>query len=709
MIKMPTAKRIKTERLVHGKLLEDHYDWMRGNSLKFIDGKQQGVKTPQAAEEYMNRESEYAKDYIDSYLTENIEKLSKDMMKRRAEVTQLPPVKHQDGLYYGVKMLKTENHPIYYRKKSLKSEEEIILDVNTIDKKCETLSVEAVKPSPDGKHLIYLVCKDGSEIYEVYHKNLENGKTKKIKLNKIVEELLFQKYTGLTVNDDSTGLGWHQNSRGFYFEPSTRESIAISVIYYDLDSQTGKLLFKDIDKEYETFFYFTNNNKYIVVSSTNRSEDEVMVFDNDDSSIPEVLHFKKTDNVRINIDHHIGDEFYLNITDTQPGGRIVKLKIGQHIGDGVTIVDGREHYEILGMQLFQKYLVYVERHNAKERLIIYEISTKKEKTLTFSGDAGYTLLFSGTQDFYNNILRIQHSSFLDPWSVYDCDLKTGKLLRIGKIEVPNFDPKEYKVKLDYAIASDGEKIPVSILYKKGLNLNGKEKHPMFVYGYGQYGIDHFPHFSEKILPIVDRGIVYVLAHLRGGGIKDKEWHLDGRAMKKKNTFYDLRDVLKHFQKSFAVPEKCVIMGGSAGGTLMGYMINNYPDLFKVALALVPSTDVLNTQLDPSLPSSVWHYPELGNPVDDESAFNYIYSYCPFYNIQKRDYPSILVSLGVNDPRVHYWNTLKWLAKLRYNNTGKNPIIVDAIKGGHQGRLGLRGIYYEFALYFSFMMKEIGLF
>jgi oligopeptidase B len=360
-----------------------------------------------------------------------------------------------------------------------------------------------------------------------------------------------------------------------------------------------------------------------------------------------------------------------------------------------------------GMTLFKDHAVFTERENGLIRFFVYEFRTKASKTVEFP-EPVYSAYPSGNPEYNTALFRYSYQSFVTPSSVYDYDMETGKSTLLKQTEVlGGYDPTRYTSERLYAKAPDGVKVPISLVYKKGLRRDGSN--PLLLYGYGAYGASQAATFSVPRLSLLDRGVAFALAHIRGGGDLGEEWREDGRMMKKRNTFADFIACAEYLiGEKFTSKEKLAIQGGSAGGLLIGAVLNMRPDLFKVAHLAVPFVDVINTMLDESLPLTVGEFLEWGNPKKKDE-YEYLKSYCPYTNIAAKEYPAMLITTSLNDSQVMYWEPAKYTAKLRAMRTDKNPFLLKVNMGaGHGGSSGRYDAYREQAFNYAFLLDQLGI-
>jgi oligopeptidase B len=372
-----------------------------------------------------------------------------------------------------------------------------------------------------------------------------------------------------------------------------------------------------------------------------------------------------------------------------------------------TFIPYNPQVKIDGLTFFANHLVVSEREGGLTYLRVIDMKTKQSHRVT-TDEPDYALFQGGNPEFNTTTLRFNYQSMVTPSSVYDYDMNTRQRKLLKQQEVlGGYDPKNYEARRIWSVSRDGTKVPISLVYKKGVKFDGQA--PLLLYAYGSYGLSMAPTFSSSRLSLLDRGVIYALAYIRGGGELGEDWREQGRMMKKLNTFYDFIDCAQYLEKNkYTSSDRTVIQGGSAGGLLMGAVTNMRPDLFKAVVAQVPFVDVMNTMLDASLPLTTSEYIEWGNP-NEKAAFDYMIKYSPYDNIAASKYPAMLVHVSLNDSQVPYWEGTKFVAKLRVTKTDKNPLLLKANMGaGHGGASGRYDALHETAFTDAFMLWQMGI-
>ena len=424
----------------------------------------------------------------------------------------------------------------------------------------------------------------------------------------------------------------------------------------------------------------------------------------DQTAEPRVIVPRKED-LKYYLDHR-GDRFYILTNDAGINYRVVSAPVSDPQQKNWTeVIADRKPVYITDLSVFANYLAATEREGGLTQLEIVDLRDSKSHRIAFP-EPTYTTGASQNHVFDTQVFRYTYTSLVTPNSTYDYDMSTRQQTLLKRVEVPNYEPSKYTSERIFATAKDGVKIPISLVYRKDVNPKGVN--PLWLYSYGSYGSSTNPAFSSSRLSLLDRGFVYAMAHIRGGGEMGKQWHESGRMMTKKNTFTDFIAAADHLvNQKYTSKDKLVISGGSAGGLLMGAVTNMRPDLFHIVVAYVPFVDVINTMLDATLPLTTQEYIEWGNP-NEKAAYTYMKSYDPYSNVAKKRYPTMLVRTSLNDSQVGYWEGTKWVAKLRANKTDNNPLLLKVNMGaGHGGASGRYDALRDLALDYAFVLTQMG--
>jgi len=469
--------------------------------------------------------------------------------------------------------------------------------------------------------------------------------------------------------------------------------------------------------EKDKLVHFEEDDAYFVSLSKSK-DDEFLFLEINSNTTSEVWHlsantpgakFKvvqpRRHKIEYSVDHH-GGSFFIMTNEDAINFKLMQVPASDPDKKNWTeVIPHRETTKIDGFELFRNHLVVYEREKGLEKIRITNLTDEQTHYVEFQEPA-YSIQTSRNPEFATNTLRFKYSSLVTPESVFDYNMdERTRELKKQKEVLGGYDPAKYQTERIFARARDGAEIPISLVYKKGLRKNGKS--PLFLYGYGSYGVTIDPDFSTNRLTLLDRGFVYAIAHVRGGGLLGRPWYEEGKLLNKKNTFTDFIDVTEYLVTTgFTSKGKIAIYGGSAGGLLIGAVLNMRPDLFQVAVAKVPFVDVINTMLDASIPLTVIEYEEWGNP-NEKSYYDYMKSYSPYDNVVARNYPDILITAGLNDPRVQYWEPAKWTAKLRALKTDGKLLLLKTFMGaGHSGSSGRYDRFKDMAFDYAFVLDRL---
>jgi oligopeptidase B len=473
--------------------------------------------------------------------------------------------------------------------------------------------------------------------------------------------------------------------------------------------QKHELLFEEKDELYNTSIGKTRSNGFLYIESTSSETSEIRYLDANQPGGEFKLILPRKDKHEYYLDH-IGDKFYIRTNDEGKNFRLVTVAINEpgNKANWQEIIPHRADVMLEGTDCFATHFIAEERKGGIPQLTVHDLASGKSHVIEFP-EPVYVTYSATNMEFDAKKYRIGYESFITPRSLYDYDVTTKerKLLKQQPV-LGGYDATQYKSERLYATATDGTKIPISVVYKKGMRKTGKS--PMLLEGYGSYGISNDVDFSSGRLSLLDRGVTYAIAHIRGGGELGKEWHDSGKMMVKKNTFTDFINAAEYLvAEKYTSPDRLAIMGGSAGGLLMGAVTNMRPDLFKVVMTYVPFVDVMNTMLDASLPLTVGEYLEWGNP-NEKAAYDYMRSYSPYENLEAKAYPTMLVRTSLNDSQVMYWEPAKYVARLRTLKTDSNPLLfkVKLEPGGHGGASGRYDRLKDTSWDYAFLLTQFGI-
>jgi oligopeptidase B len=674
----PVAKKIPHVTEINGHQLTDNYFWLREKSNPEVRA-------------YLEAENAYTDALMKP--TEPLQKKLYDEMLSRVKETDVEvPYKEGDFFYY-IRTEAGKQYPIRCRKKiSADASEEVLLDVNELAKGQAFMTVQAFTVSTDGNLLAYSYDNTGFRQFNLAVKDLRTGQT-------------------LTDHAERVGsVVWANDNRTVFY---TQED-AVSKRQYRLyrhtvgSSDPDTVVYEEPDEKFTVRAFKTRSEAYIIMELRSHTTSEARYIPAKDPAADWKTIEPRKQGVEYYADHN-ADSFYIRANDTGRNFRLVTAP--------VTDPGSKNWHEVMAhnaaimldeMDMFRSFLVLYERENGLPQIRVVDLRNGHSRRLSFPEPAydvrPYTNRVYDTSEF-----RYAYESPITPASVFSYDMETGASQMLKQKEVPGgYDRNKYEVEQIYTTASDGTKIPVSVLHLKGAKLDGAG--PLYLYGYGSYGISLDMWFSSNIFSLVDRGVTYAVAHIRGGGEMGKAWHDAGKMMNKKNTFSDFTAVAEDLTKrGYGSKDKLVIEGGSAGGLLMGAVLNLRPDLFHAAVVKVPFVDVMNTMLDESLPLTVGEFEEWGNPKE-KPAFDYMIAYSPYDNVESKAYPNMLVKTSFNDSQVMYWEPAKYVAKMRATRTDHNTLIfkTNLSPAGHGGASGRYDRLHEASFDYAYILTQMGI-
>jgi oligopeptidase B len=675
----PKAEKIPQELVTHGDTRIDNYFWMnQRDDQKVLD--------------YLNAENSYTSEVMKK--TEDFQqKLYDEIIGRIKQDDQSVPYK-KNGYYYYTRYEEGKEYPIYCRKKgSLDAEEEVLLNVNEMAEGYAYYSVSGLNVSPDNKMLAFGVDTLSRRNYDIYIKNLETG------------ELLDHNITKAT-----GGSVWANDNKTLFYTRKDEQTLRAYKIFkhrINENEDNDELVFHETDEEFSTFVYKTKSNKFIIIGSSQTVSNEYRFVDADTPDAEFQIIQPRERDLEYSVDH-FGDNFYIVTNYNAKNFKVVKTPIDNTAKENwEDVIPHRDDVLVEGIEIFRDYFVVQEKSNALDQIRIINWEDGKDYYVEFQ-DEVYTARTSTNPEYDTDKLRFIYSSLVTPTSTYDYDMATKERELMKQDEVlGDFDSNNYDSKRLFATADDGTKIPISIVYRKGINTDGNN--PTLLYGYGSYGYSQSAFFRSSILSLLDRGFIYALAHIRGGQEMGRDWYENGKLLNKINTFTDFIDCSEYLiEENYTNPDKLFIYGGSAGGLLVGAVVNMAPQLFKGAMAAVPFVDVVTTMLDDSIPLTTFEYDEWGNP-NDKVYYDYMLSYSPYDQVKAQDYPNMLITTGYHDSQVQYWEPAKWVAKLREMKTDNNLLLFDCdMESGHGGASGRFKSYKRTALQYAFMLDLVGI-
>jgi oligopeptidase B len=679
--KPPTAKKVSKTTQIHGYTVTDDYAWMADKT-----------KTDKDVLAYLKAETDYA-DAMMKPTAGFQEALYKEMLARIKETDENVPYRKGDYFYYS-RTEQGKQYPIFCRKKGdLKAAEDVTLDMNKMAEGQQFFSVGSYNVSEDGNLLAFSTDTTGFRQYNLFVKDLRTGQ---------VSEKIAERVTSVAWANDNKTL--------FYGQEDDVTKRSNKIFRHALGGGKHDLLFEEKDELYNTGVGKTRSKGYIVVSSSSSTTSEMRYLPADKPGGELKLFLPRKENHEYYIDH-LGDNFYIRTNDQGKNFRLVTAPAGDPSPKNwKEIIPHRKDVMLEDVDCYAGHYIVVERENGLPKFHVTELKSGKSHEIEFQ-DPVYVAYPGANAEFNTTVFRYNYESFVTPGSVYDYDVVTRKReLRKQQPVLGGYNPELYKSERVYATASDGVKVPISIVYKKDPKHDGRPQNsPMLLEGYGSYGISNDVDFSSNRLSLLDRGVVFGIAHIRGGGEMGKEWHDQGKMMVKRNTFTDFITAAEYLvNEKYTSKDRLIITGGSAGGLLMGAVTNMRPDLFKAVVTYVPFVDVMNTMLDASLPLTVGEYLEWGNP-NEKPAYDYMRSYSPYDNVEKKAYPTMLVRTSLNDSQVMYWEPAKYVAKLREMKTDNNLLLfkIKLEPGGHGGASGRYDRLRDMAFDYAFILGQFG--
>ena len=685
----PDAVKKPYEMTTHGDTRVDNYYWMR------LTDEQKSAQTydehTQEVVDYINLENEYTqgslahtKKFQDDLFNEIVGRIKKDD-------ETVPYLKN--GYYYYSRYEEKKEYAIYCRKKgSLDAEEEVMLDGNELAGGYDYFSVGGMSVSPDNNWLAYGIDTLSRRFYTIHFKNLSTRNVLK-----------------QTIPNTTGSAAWaNDNKTVFYTSKNITTLLSEKIYRHKIGSEPTKdvLVYKEDDIEYYTGVYRSKSGKYIIIwnNSTLVSDYHILSADNPNGNFANFTPRGTEHEYSI---VHYGNKFYIVTNWEAENNRLMETpEDATNMSNWTEVIAHRDEVHLLDFDVFDNHLVLNERGNGLRGLRIINQTSGKDQYINF-GENAYTAWISTNREFNTNILRYGYSSLVTPSSTYDYNMDTGEKTLMKQNEVVGgYNSDKYYSERLYAEARDGKKIPISLVYRKDLKTEVAQS--LLLYAYGSYGSTNDPYFSSTRLSLLDRGFIYAIAHIRGSQIYGRQSYDDGKLMNKKNTFFDFIDAGKYLiDNNFTDSEQLFCSGGSAGGLLIGAVVNMEPRLWKGAIAGVPFVDVITTMLDPSIPLTSNEWDEWGDPREKE-YYDYMLSYSPYDQVVDREYPNLLVTSGFFDSQVQYFEPLKWVAKLRDHWQGNTKLFLHMnMDAGHGGKSGRFRRYRESALEYAFLLDLVG--
>lgn len=655
----------------------DEYSWIRDPNWP--------NSTDQKILDYLNKWNDECEDYLKP-IQPKIEEIFKEMKGRIKEDDMSVPVKRDDYFYYSYIKAGQSYWTRARKYKSMDATEEIILDENKEAKGRDFFRIGGYSISPDHSKVAYTLDLNGSEKFQIYIREIKTGEL----LDSAVEDVF-----GETV--------WDVDNAGLFYVPTGEEWRAEKVYHHKLKTKQSDdtLVYKESDKTFWVGIEKSEDKNYLFITAKSGNSSEVYYINLHTKTLTPTLTFPRKNDVIYYLSHHSG-YFYIMTNDKGRNNRIARFKLSESLDKAEELYPTSKDVYIKNFNLYKNHLCVEQRELGLAKIELMNLQDKSKHTIQFDEEAFDTSVEFTTFDA--DSVRYEYSSLACPRTTYEYVFETGEYRTLKVQEIPSgFNKSDYHVKREWATAADGTKVPISLVHKKSL-MKKDGSNPLYLYGYGSYGYAVPASFRASIISLLDRGFVYAIGHIRGGDDLGFEWYESAKFLNKKRTFEDFISCAKHLiDTKYTSKGHITISGGSAGGMLMGYCVNNAPELYKASILHVPFVDVLNTMLDDSLPLTPLEFKEWGNPKDD-GFYEYIESYSPFDNIKAQNYPNIFITSGLNDPRVTYWEPAKFAAKLQDLKLDNNALLLKTnMSAGHGGKSGRYDALKELAEEFAFVV------
>ena len=673
----PVAAKKPKELTEHGHTRVDNYYWLN-------------QREDQEVLDYLNAENSY-RESIMSDLKEAQGNLFQEMKSRIKEDDTSVPY-FSNGYWYYTRYEEGKEYPIHCRKNgTLEAKEEVMLNVNELAKDYDYYAARGLKVSPDNKILAFGEDTLSRRIYKIVFKNLETG------------EMISDEIPNTNAN-----LVWANDNKTVFYGTKDETLRVHKIMKHGLgnDPANDEVAFHEADPTFNLFVNKSKSKDYIIIGSSQTLTDEYMYLDAAQPDGKWAIFQPRERNLEYSI-NHAGGKWYIRTNMDAKNFRMMSAETGAtEKGNWKEEIPHRDDVFFQGMSFFKNYMVLTERVKGIRNVRIKSLDGKDDHYVDF-GEDSFVAYVSGNPEYDTDNVRIIYQSMTTPSTTYDYDMVNRKLdLKKQQEVLGGFDRNNYVSERIYAKARDGVQVPISIVYKKGFEKNGQQ--PLLLYAYGSYGSSMDPSFRSTRLSLLDRGFAFAIAHIRGGQELGRDWYENGKLLKKKNTFTDFIDCGEYLiQEKYTGKDGLFAMGGSAGGLLMGAVVNMRPDLFKGVVAAVPFVDVVTTMLDETIPLTTFEWDEWGDPHKKE-YYEYMLSYSPYDQVEAKDYPAMLVTTGLHDSQVQYWEPAKWVAKLRDMKTDSNPLLLHTnMEAGHGGASGRFEALKETALEFAFMLDLAG--
>jgi oligopeptidase B len=677
----PIAKKIPKELVVHNDVRVDNYFWMNDK------------ENPEVIK-YLAEENAYC-DYVLKHTEQFQQDLFEEMKSRIKEDDQSVPYKY-NGYWYIVKFETGKGYPIYIRRKeSLDAADELLFDCNKMAEGHSYFKLTGISISPDNTKISYGIDTLGRRQYTIFIKDLTT--------NEVLPDRI----------ENTTGSSsWANDNKTLFYTSKNEQTLRSEKVYkhkLNTSAENDALIYHEKDDTFNVSVYKTKSRQYIIIASYSTLTNEFQILDADKPDAHFKLFQPRIRGLEYSISHFAKHFYILTNLDNATNFKLMKTDVNKtNLESWEEVIAHRDHVMLEDVDIFKDFLVLSERENGLNQIRIKRWDNTDDYYLPFDNET-YTA-FTGTNvDFDTSILRYSYNSLTTPTSIIDFDMvnKTKEIKKEQEVLGGTFKKENYLSERIWATATDGTKIPMSVVSHK--NTKKSKDTPLLIYAYGAYGSTIDPYFSSVRLTLLDRGFIFVIAHIRGSEYLGRSWYESGKLLLKKNTFTDFIDCTKHLiAQNYSSPKHLYAMGGSAGGLLMGSVINMAPNLYHGVVAQVPFVDVITTMLDDSIPLTTGEYDEWGNP-NNIAYYNYMKSYSPYDNVTHQNYPNLLVTSGLHDSQVQYWEPTKWVAKLRAYKKNNNLVLLKTnMDAGHGGASSRFDSLKEDALEFAFILDLEGI-
>ncbi len=675
----PSAQKKPYKRTIHGDTAVDNYYWLRERESEEVLA-------------YLNEENAYLQKKMQH--TEALQRRLYEEITERIKPDEQSVPFFENNFWHYTRYEAGKEHPLYCRKKTLEFAEEILIDVNKNSEGMPFYEIGDYSLSPDNKLLAFSEDTLGRRQYNIRIKNLETGD-----------------FFAETIPNTDGNIVWANDNKTVFYARKDAETLReFQIMRHQIGQNPEKdvLVFEEEDEAFNCYVYKSKSEKYVFIGSYSSESTEYRMIDATKPESEPKIFTKRQNKLEYSVEHDGGNVFYVLHNQKAKNFKLsVTAETKTEIKHWTDFVPYDASFFIEDFELFKDFVVIKERKNGLIQLRVVSKKDKAQYNVEFTEDV-YETWIADNYETDSNVLRYGYSSLTTPSTTIDYDLvsKKKKVLKT-KFAGKSFSSANYETERVFATAEDGTQIPISILHKKGIALNGEN--PLLIYGYGSYGYSMDVHFQASLISLIDRGFVYAIAHVRGGQELGRDWYDAGKLLKKRNSFTDFIACTDFLcQKGYSNPEKTFAQGGSAGGLLVGAVANMAPEKFRGIVAQVPFVDVVTTMLDETIPLTTGEFDEWGNPKN-KNYYHYMLSYSPYDNVAERAYPAMLITAGLHDSQVQYWEPAKWTAKLRDYNKSQNPIyLFTEMDAGHGGASGRFEQYKETVLTYAFLLDLLGI-